>query len=125
MHVERDIEADLDLFITILHERRAWTLADVVAHDAHSRRPDSIRWHKRYVATLAEHAAGRVLGSSQGYKLQDHATDEEVREASARITDMITALQKRATEINRHFHGRMHAAEEKRRQAQEPQLNLL
>jgi len=63
------------------------------------------RCHKRHICRLADESEGRIISSVNGYKLQDHATKAEVMAAYGHLTDLITALQARATAlITRHHH---------------------
>ena len=61
--------------------------------------------HKRLICRLADQADGRIISSVNGYKLHDHATRAEVMAAYSHLTDLIIALQARASSLmTRHHH---------------------
>lgn len=62
--------------------------------------------HRRQISLLADESKGRVISGGLGYKLQDYATQAEILSAYTHLSDIIAALQTRATDIMSHYHRR-------------------
>ena len=59
----------------------------------------------RYTRLLAAGSKGRIIGSSQGYKITREATPEEKAEYRGRQISQIKAMSDRLAEVEREWHS--------------------
>jgi hypothetical protein len=95
----RNLVADLELLISYLRGRGWRTARDIAAHP-------ELRFVDRYTRTLAEHSAGAIIGSDQGYKLTAEASPEELNEWKGRYQSQIRRMTERLISTERAWHSR-------------------
>jgi hypothetical protein len=76
----------------------AWTNSATLTID--------LQTDKRTICKMADEAEGRIISGVNGYKLQDHATRDEVMAAYKHLTDLIDALQARCSALMTRYHRR-------------------
>lgn len=95
----RETPVTVEEFVSYLNRRgTAWTNSATLTVD--------LQTDKRTICRLADEADGRIISSVNGYKLQDHATREEVMAAYKHLTDLINAIQARCSSLMTRYHRR-------------------
>lgn len=99
------MNADTTTLINLLTERRGrWVTAkQLKVLSAHVGGRDS-GWDRRYIADMADSAKGRIISTTKGYKLQEHARDEEILKAYGELTRKAENTGKRANDIISYYH---------------------
>ena len=64
----------------------------------------AFRCDRRHISHLAEKAIGRIISSGNGYKVQEHASREEIMAAYGHLSDIIAGIQTRASELMTYYH---------------------
>lgn len=92
-----DIGADLAILVSYLRGRGWRTAREIQVVTA---------MNDRYIREVAEHSDGGVIGSSQGYKLTEEATPEEINEWEGRYASQIERMTARRVKTLKAWHGR-------------------
>ena len=95
----KNMVADIETLISYLRGRGWRTAREIMSHP-------ELRFPDRYTRALAEHSAGAILGSDQGYKLTSEATPEELNEWKGRYQSQIRRMTERMIATERAWHAR-------------------
>jgi len=98
--------ADVTRLVSILIKCGTWTPSAEIASRVAQLYPGT-RWDGRWISMVAQAAQGRILGTTKGYKVQDHATDDEIRACYHELTERAEQTAKRATDVISYYHRRL------------------
>ena len=108
--MSNSLESDTALLVRVLykHGENHWLTAkrihQIVSYEC------GAKWDRRYIAMLADAAKGRVIGTTKGYRLQDHASDSEIMGCYRQLADKADGIAKRAKCVMTYYHrGRLGA----------------
>ena len=102
--------SDYEFLISILQHRKTnWTTYKKIR--VYTQQYRDKPWHRRYIADLAEESKGRIISTTHGYKLQDHATKQEILTSHRELMNKAKKTAERANKIIGYFHRNMDGKE--------------
>lgn len=99
-------QLDVDLLLSVL-SGNGWLKANQIAEQIFVRK--GLHWQERYIRAVAHASKGSVISypGSPGYKITTEATIKEIQAASACLRHQANEMTRRATEIDRVYHGKI------------------
>lgn len=86
---------DARTLVGYLGRKVLWVSSRCIEHDL------GRKWDKRRIRAVAEDSEGRVVSGNSGYRLNEHAADEEIDEAVGRLESQAKKMLARAAAIKR------------------------
>ena len=105
MSASNELSLDAQTLIAILKSRGCmWSkYKNHIIQDPRATTPSGSPWDRRYVSSLAEECAGRIISTTHGYRLQEHTPKNMILESYRELSEKGKSTTKRANRVIEYF----------------------